>query len=378
MKRIQTAPRPDWQARVEKLGFGFHTMDTTYWDESAYYEFTMSEIETIERATNDLWQMCLEAVEHVVQKKMYDTFHIPRFMVPHIERTWEGDAPAIYGRFDFSFRDGTPKMLEFNADTPTSLFETGVVQWNWLEERFPDADQFNSVHEKLIATWQGLKPYLHEGTVHFSVVRETLEDLTTVEYLRDCAIQAGLKTKLIYLDDIGWDAGKQTFKDLQGHHIRNIFKLYPWEWLAFDEFGAFITKDKNAAHWIEPSWKMILSNKAILPILWQLFPNNDWLLQADFDAIDLSSYVKKPSLSREGANITVVKNNQYQVHTDGEYGEEGFVYQQLCPLPQFDGNFALVGSWIIGQEAAGIGVRESNNLITDNGSRFVPHLITDF
>ncbi len=375
MQRKKITPRQDWQAKVEELGFGYHTMDGTYWDESAYYTFTMAEIETIEQATEELWEMCLEAVEYVISKKKYQLFHIPIWAEAHIERTWNDDAPAVYGRFDFSFKDGVPKMLEFNADTPTSLFETGVVQWNWLEERFPKADQFNSVHEKLIAYWQYLKPHFHAGAVHFSVAKESLEDLTTVEYLRDTAIQAGLKTKLIYIDDIGWDAHNAVFKDMEDEDIRNIFKLYPWEWLIHDEFGRKIFEDRNKAHWIEPSWKMILSNKAILPVLWDMFPNCKWLLPAQFDSVDMNSYVKKPILSREGANVTVVKNNQYQVHTEGDYGEEGFIYQELCELPKFDGNYALIGSWVIGQEAAGIGIRESNSLITDNGSRFVPHLI---
>jgi glutathionylspermidine synthase len=377
MKRHRLAPRANWQEKVESLGFGFHTLEGTYWDESAYYSFTEREIETIETATNELWEMCLEAVEHVIEKRLYHKFWIPQWFIPHIERTWNDDAPAIYGRFDFSFRNGTPKLLEFNADTPTSLFETGVVQWNWLEERFPKLDQFNSVHEKLVQYWQYLKPHLHAGALHFSVVKETLEDLTTVEYLRDCAIQAGLKTKLIYMDDIGWDDNSLTFRDLEEQEIRNLFKLYPWEWLVHDEFGRDILKDKNRTHWLEPSWKMILSNKAILPILWELFPDSPYLLPAHFDSVELVSYVKKPLLSREGANITVVKNNQYQTHTEGDYGEEGYIYQQLCELPEFEGNHALIGSWIIGQEAAGIGIRESNNLITDNGSRFVPHVIED-
>lgn len=376
MKRIKIAPRPDWEAKVEEIGFGFHTLDSIYWDESAYYEFTMKEIETIETATNTLWEMCLEAVEYVIKHKKYDLFHIPAWFVPHIERTWESDAPAIYGRFDFSFdKNGTPKLLEFNADTPTSLFETGVVQWNWLEDRFPKHDQFNSVHEKLIETWCYLKPFLHQGSLHFSCVKDSLEDLTTTEYLRDTAIQAGLMTKLIFVDEIGWDTYEQVFRDIEGQPIRNIFKLYPYEWLIFDAFGENIMRDRAQAHWIEPSWKMILSNKAILPILWQLFPESPYLLPAYFDNVDLKDYVKKPILSREGANVTVVKDNKYVVHTEGEYGEEGFIYQQLCPLPENDGNFALIGSWVIGQEAAGIGIRESNTLITDNGSRFVPHLI---
>ncbi len=375
MKRTKIEPRKDWESKVEALGFGFHTLESIYWDESAYWTFSMPEIEAIETATNELWEMCLKAVEHVIEKKKYDLFHIPDWFIPHIEKTWNNDAPSVYGRFDFTFKNGVPKMLEFNADTPTSLFETGVVQWNWLEEKFPKLDQFNSVHDKLIAHWQYLKPYLNDGTLHFSCVSDSIEDLTTTEYLRDTAIQAGIPTKLIYLDDIGWDSYENKFLDLDNQAITNIFKLYPYEWLIFDKFGKNIVKDKNATIWLEPSWKMILSNKAILPVLWELFPDSPHLLPAYFDAVDLKDYVKKPILSREGANVTVVKNNQYVTHTEGEYGEEGFVYQELCPLPESEGNFALVGSWIIGQEAAGIGIRESNSLITDNGSRYVPHVI---
>ena len=373
MKRISINPRADWQEKVEKLGFGFHTLESTYWDESAYYELSETEVNTLETATNELWQMCLEAVEHVITKKKYDLFHIPQWIQPHIERTWNDDAPSIYGRFDFSFKDGLPKLLEFNADTPTSLFETGVVQWNWLEDRFPNRDQFNSVHEKLVDSWKYLSRYLHAGPLHFTVVKESLEDLTTVEYLRDCAIQAGLDTNLIYLDDIGWDANQLVFKDLDGYNMRNVFKLYPWEWLIFDEFGRNIVADKNAAHWLEPSWKMILSNKAILPILYELFPTCDWLLPAYFDAVDLTSYVKKPILSREGANITLYKNGLPLTQTSGEYGEDGFIYQELCELPNFRGNYPVIGAWIVGEQPAGMGIRESDGLITDNTSRFVPH-----
>ena len=375
MERISINPRPDWKEKVEALGFGFHTMGDTYWDESAYYAFTMPEIDRIETATNTLWEMCLEAVQYVIDHNLYDNFAIPPWIRPHIEKTWNDDAPSIYGRFDFTFKDGVPKLLEFNADTPTSLFETGVVQWNWLEDRFPKADQFNSVHEKLIATWQYLKPYLYNDTLYFTVVRDSLEDITTVEYLRDCAIQAGLNTKFIYIDDIGWDGQNERFVDLNDDMMRNIFKLYPWEWLVNEAFGKNIVQDFTKAHWIEPSWKMILSNKAILPVLWQLFPNHENLLPAYYQHTGMQNYVKKPILSREGANIAIIKNGQNIQETDGEYGEEGYIYQEFCELPKFGDNYALVGSWVIGQEAAGIGIREAHNRITDNGSRYVPHLI---
>lgn len=378
MRRIITTPRANWQQKVEEIGFGFHTLDSLYWDESVYYEFKLKEIEAIEKATNELWELCLEAVQYVIDKKIYNRFQIPQWFVPHVEESWNNDAPAIYGRFDFSFRDGLPKLLEFNADTPTSLFEASVVQWHWLQDTNPKKDQFNSIHEKLIAYWKYLKEYLHDHTLHFTAIQNNLEDFTTTEYLRDCAIQAGYTTKFIDLMEIGWNTDHLEFRDLEELPIKNIFKLYPYEWLVHEEFAQHIITDRNKAFWIEPSWKMILSNKAILPILWQLNKGHENLLPtySEYDKASIGfSYAKKPILSREGANIQLFDNGRMISETKGDYGEEGFIYQELCTLPEFDGNYPLIGSWVIGQEAAGIGIRETSTLITDNLSRFVPHLI---
>ncbi len=375
MQRITTNPRNNWQATVEKLGFGFHTSDVPYWDESAYYQFDLIEITAIENATAALWEMCLAAVQHVIDKKLYAQFHIPQKFIPYIEKTWIDDVPAIYGRFDLCYKNGKIKMLEFNADTPTSLYEAGIVQWFWLQDFDKSKDQFNSIHEKIIAYWKYLKPYLQPGKLHFTCLKETLEDLTNTEYMRDCAIQAGMETKLIFIDDIGWDSDTNQFTDLENEPITNIFKLYPWEWLAVENFADNILQDVNNTFWIEPAWKMILSNKAILPILWQLYPKHENLLPAYFTDNEMKDYVKKPILSREGANIELVKHYGTIEKTGGEYGEEGYIYQELFSLPDFDGNYPVIGSWIIGQEPAGMGIREAANLITDNKSRFVPHVI---
>ena len=375
MQRINITPRNHWQTAVEQLGFGFHTTNVPYWDESAYYEFKIDEVLFIEKASAELWDLCLGAVQHVMDNKLYDQFAIPQEFIPYIEKTWMEDHPAIYGRFDFCYRDGQLKLLEFNADTPTSLYEAGIVQWFWLQDFDKSKDQFNSIHEKLIAYWKYLKAYLYSGPLHFTCVKESLEDLTNTEYMRDCAMQGGLDTRLLFVDDIGWDPDKQIFVDMEEQPVRNIFKLYPWEWMIKEEFGMNILKDRNRAYWIEPAWKMILSNKAILPVLWELYPDCPYLLPAYFDSGRLTNYVKKPILSREGANIELVQGNTLLQQTGGDYGREGYIYQELFALPSFGDNYPVLGSWIIGQEPAGMGIREAGNLVTDNFSRFIPHLI---
>ncbi|MBK5273543.1 MAG: glutathionylspermidine synthase family protein [Desulfuromonadales bacterium] len=373
MERIVTPPRFDWQEKVESYGMSYHTIDgQPYWDETAYYSFTSAEIDELESATEELHQMCIKAAEHVIANKLYNKLQIPPQAVPLIERSWENDEPSIYGRFDLAY-DGhsPPRMLEYNADTPTALLEASVIQWFWLKERFPDADQFNSIHEKLIAGWKDLKQYLAEP-LYFGCVKEAPEDLGNLEYLRDTAIQAGLQTDLVYMEDLGFDSINGQYIDTNDRVIANIFKLYPWEWLINEFFGSYL--EQSGIVMIEPAWKMILSNKGILPILWELNPRHPYLLEASFDPDHFrDNFVSKPLLSREGGNISIHRNGRVR-EQEGTYGGKGIIFQELAKIPSISGNYPVIGSWVIYGEAAGIGIREDASEITSNTSRFVPHL----
>lgn len=374
MERRTVAPRKDWQKKVEQLGLLFHTQERPYWDESVYYALTAREVDELEKATNDLHALCLNAVQHVIDRNRFAELCIPEVVIPYIKQAWEEEPPSLYGRFDLAY-DGksAPKMLEYNADTPTALLEASVVQWYWLQELFPKEDQFNSIHEHLLSTWKDLRPYLKGAPLYFGHMDDT-EDMITVTYLRDTAEQAGVQTTALLMEEIGWDNDRDCFVDLEEKPMRSIFKLYPWEWMIHEEFGAHVLSTRNEIQWIEPVWKMVLSNKGILPILWELNPNHPNLLEAHFgDPGKMSEYVKKPMLSREGANVTV-KTTSGTVETSGDYGEEGFIFQARASVSDFSGFYPVMGSWVIGGEAGGVGIRESDKLVTDNLSRFVPHL----
>ncbi|WP_317224441.1 glutathionylspermidine synthase family protein [Chryseobacterium sp. Y16C] len=374
MERITSGFRKNWEHKLENLGFGYHSLEGLYWDESHYYQFSSEEINTIENATAELWQMCLEAVDYIIEKNLWYRFNIPDWFKDYIITSWEEDHPSIYGRFDFGFDGKNLKLLEFNADTPTSLYEASVVQWYWLQEMFPYKDQFNSIHEKLVDYWKYLKNYINPHYIYFASLTN-IEDVTNVEYLRDCATQAGFDTEFIAIQDIGWAEDIEEFIAGDRSIMEYIFKLYPYEWILDDGFGEKLIKNGFRSQWIEPAWKLLLSSKAILPILWELYPNHPYLLESYFEPKHLKDFVKKPIYSREGANVTLFKNNIPLEQNTGVYGKEGYIYQQLFDLPNFDGNYPIIGSWVIGQEPAGIGIRESVNLITNNQSRFIPHLI---
>lgn len=385
MRRVATTPRDGWQRKVEAAGLAFHSpegegMDRPYWDESAAYEFSAREIDALEGAGNALQEMCLAAAQHVINEKRYAELGIPAEAVEAIEWAWEAEPPAIYGRFDVAYDGyGPPKLLEYNADTPTSLLEAAVIQWSWLEEQLPHADQFNSMHEKLIAKWKDVDPYLSKP-VYFAGL-ENAEDQLTLVYLRDTAEQAGLKTAQMLMADIGWNEDRQAFVDTDERQMFSVFKLYPWEMMVTEEFGPAMLKMYQSMRWIEPIWKMLLSNKGILPILWKLYPGHELLLEAHFggEAHGLRDYVRKPLLSREGSNIEVVRGGVTVASTGGPYAGAQIV-QALGPEAVFADNLRpganrhpVLGLWMVDQDCCGMGIRESSGLITDNLSSFVPH-----
>jgi glutathionylspermidine synthase len=371
MQRTALLPRPDWREKAEALGFTYHTHESgPYWDESACYVVSPREVDELEAAANTLHQLCIDAAQVVIDRDWWSRLGIPEKAVPTILASWNRNDPSLYGRFDLAY-DGAspPKLLEYNADTPTALIEAAVVQWYWLQERFPDADQFNSIHEKLIEAWRNVGA----ERVHFAAVRDLPEDTQTVTYLMDTCQQAGFETRGFAIDELGWDKTNARFVDNADAAVNALFKLYPWEWMWHEPFAEFLPNAKNL--FIEPPWKLLLSNKGLLPILWELNPGHPNLLPA-FESIHPSfegNYVRKPVLSREGANVTLVERGVTMEENSGDYGAEGFIYQALAPIPNFLGNRPVCGVWMVNHEACGLGIREDTRRITGNLSRFVPH-----
>lgn len=385
MHRVALRARDDWRAKADAIGFVYHdTGGAAYWDESAAYAFTLREIEEdIEPAAAELHGMCLDLVDAVVR----DAALLSRLAIPAahhglIAESWRTRQPSLYGRFDLAY-DGTgpAKLYEYNADTPTSVFECATFQWLWLEEMIasgalpPGVDQFNSLFEKLQARFAAIFP--KGGFVHFAADGSAIEDRQTVRFFEDLATQAGIETKYIEMRDIGLNATGR-FVDRENFEIQAAFKLYPWEIMLREPYAANLAT--AGVQWIEPLWKSVLSNKGLLPLLWARHPGHPNLLPAYFDddpaaAALGENYVRKPIFSREGANVAVVRGGVADTLLDEGYGAEGFVRQALHPAPQFDGHYTVIGAWIVGDEPCGIGIREDDTLVTRNLARFVPHYI---
>ncbi|MGV3576304.1 MAG: glutathionylspermidine synthase family protein [Devosia sp.] len=385
MKRTTCPERPGWRDKAREVGFGFHEMyGEPYWLDDVAYTFTLQEIEEqIEEPSQELHEMCMDLVGDIVgSEEALDQLAIPEELRDLVRDSWERGDRHLYGRFDLAYDGAGPvKLLEYNADTPTSVFETAYFQYNWMIDQIeagvlpPDADQFNSLQESLV---EAFGQFSKAPIFHFAAMTDNEEDRGTTVYLMDCAVQAGHRVELLDIGDIGVDA-LGRFTDLEDRVIDRCFKLYPWEFMLRENFAAYLPRSGRA--FVEPAWKAVLSNKGLLPLLWKRYPGHPNLLPAFFTddpgASSLTNYVQKPLLSREGENVSIFTNGKELASAPGDYGAEGFVIQEYAPLFESEGGFAVLGSWIVGDRACGLGIREDRSRITANLSRFVPHVILD-
>jgi len=400
------AARPSWKARAQELGYMSAFFDNPpYWVEALpdpfCVVFSSEEIEElIEPATRALTELAMLAVEEVCNgpgsEYLFEKLGIPQSFRQPIRQSWNRRDYSLYGRFDFSYSAGALKLLEMNFDTAISLYEASIFQLVWLEDLRAqgmidkDCDQFNTIHETLLEAFQALND---DGrTIHFTSVRNAEEDEETTKYLLSCAVLAGLQSKFLHMDELGYDEKGQLI-DNDGQVITHLFKLYPWEYLFEDDEQICKLKgqsilapliENGGTAFIEPIWKTILANKGILPILWEMAPQSPYLLESYFEEepqaamLKTKPHAKKPLLGREGGSISLIYPDQPEQTfvNPGVYGKEGFILQALHPLPKYLDYHVLIGSWVIAGRAAGVGIRADLSPITTGmHCLFVPHLI---
>ena len=386
MRRVPVAQRPNLKQSALTHGYSYDDASgVPYWDETAYYRFTLRQIEDdLEGPAEEIESLCFEVLNRAVcDETVFRRLRIPEAYWNYIAESWRNQEKNLIGRFDFSYDgNGPAKLLEYNADTPTTLYDASLFQWEWLEQAIdlglvPEGcDQFNLLHEFLLEAFSELPL---DGTLHMACIKDIEDDRSTVEYLEDVAKEAGVETTFLSMEEIGVDA-KGRFTDLDDRVIATLFKLYPWEWLMEEEFGRYMPK--SGVRFIEPPWKAVLSNKGLLSLLWETFEGHPNLLPAYFEgeahAAELSdTFVRKPLLSRRGANVEIVHEGNVELRKDGPYGGEGFVVQAFHPLPDFDGRYPLIGCWMVAGAAAGLGIREGQDLVTTVNANFIPHVIDE-
>ena len=453
MQRTEGLPvQPGWREMV--IGEGLAYVDTvtpdgtvvSYWREGVSYQFDEAELDVVVPAAQRLFAMFIEAGNYVIAHDLFGKLGIPDWAVPAIRELWKDPdssthpapagryTPMLYGRFDLCpvLDDGGRliglKLFEYNADTPTSMPETALTQWNWFLRNGwdqPGNGQFNTLYEGLVEGWKHEVRKLRRITgrtvpvIHFacSSQERSGEDALNCGLMMEAADEAGrqlaaagepgFRVKFLYMceivrtgpvDDRDRPVGEQYFSDPDHAPIDVIFKLYPWEWMLRDEFGRSAVENMllpDGTIWLEPLWKMLWSSKGILPVLWEVFKDRpaeaELLLEAYFEGEEPDGFragaVRKPLHGREGSNVTILIDGEPVEHGpkgySGDSGEDGqFILQRYCPLPEFPSQREgaayrpILGVFTVQEQPVALIIREGTNRITNNLSYAVPHVLT--
>ncbi|MDY5519540.1 glutathionylspermidine synthase family protein [Campylobacter lanienae] len=377
---------------LESIGFGWHTdLDGSRYIADELVSITDDEAEKFYEAANELYDMYVAAAKYVIDNDLFHELGIPFNLVNIIKASWENDVHwHIYGRFDLAGGiDGKPiKLIEFNADTPTSLFETAIIQWAMLKfNNINEAKQFNNLYEALVENFKRLitleedtskfDEYYEGWKILFSSIAGNNEDENTTRLLEAAARDAGFECGFAFVDEVGFDDDEGIFWNEKNWEY--WFKLIPWEMIAIDESDlALIIKNiinNQKAIILNPAYTLLFQSKGIMKILWDLYPNHPLLLQSSFEPLKGKKQVKKPFLAREGANVSIINSDgSIEAQNGGEYDNGKFLYQEFAEFAKDSNGDSYQAGVFFAFEGCALGFRKGKDII-DNYSKFVGHII---
>ncbi|ELJ8893544.1 glutathionylspermidine synthase family protein [Campylobacter upsaliensis] len=374
---------------LESIGFSWHTdEDGSDYLDNRFICVSKNEANAYYEAANELYDMFIAAAQNVIDNDRFDELGIPFNLIDAIKMSWENEVHwHLYGRFDFAGGlDGKPiKLIEFNADTPTSLFESAILQWATLKQNNLDEHlQFNSIYESLIDNFKRLitldesveefEEHYRGWKILFSSVAGNKEEELTTKLLAHIAKDVGFECDFAYVDEV--EFGEEgIFKN--GVNYEYWFKLIPWEEIAIEEgeLAMLLTQimRNQKAIILNPAYTLLFQSKGILKILWELYPNHPLLLESSYEPLQGKDFVRKPMFGREGANISIVKDDVKLQENIGPYGNNKMIYQQYYELNSNENEYYQAGVFFA-YEGCGLGFRKGG-LIIDNASKFVGHII---
>jgi len=376
---------------LDSIGFHWHTdKDETPYIADEVVVVSEAEAEAYYEAVNELYDMFVEAGDYVVENNLFHEIGIPFNLVETIKKSWENDVHwHIYGRFDLAGGvGGAPiKLLEFNADTPTALFETAIVQWAMLKANgLDESAQFNNVYEAIRDNFNRLivldgdledfERYYEGWKILFSAIAGNIEDENTTKLLQKMADDAGFHTAFAYVDEVEFSDEDGIFYGDEQYEY--WFKLIPWEMIAIEEsdLARILTNimENQKAIILNPAYTLMFQSKAIMKILWDLYPNHPLLLETSFEPIG-KKQVQKPFLGREGGSVKILDaNGNVLTSAQDDYGDQPSIYQEFVELPKDSNGRNYQAGVFFAYEGCGLGFRRGGEIL-DNMSKFVSHII---
>jgi len=391
-------PSDPKQAGFIKLMEGQNLSDDPA-DMGAYYCISETALREVRRAANELHRMFLHAVNHVLEdERLLERFNLPRALWPRIRQSWANRrGRMITGRFDFAVRPEGVKAYEYNADSASCYMESGFVLGRWAEAFGCDAgqDPAEDLFDALVAAWRESGV---DGPIHIMQDRD-LEETYHALFMKEAMEKAGLRCKIVRgVESLRWGPDGLVL-DADGDPIRWVWKTWAWE-TALDQIRDDLEADdenlrlhrtidratqkprlvdvllREEVMVFEPLWALVASNKAILPVVKQMFPSSRFLLETRYELTDelrRVGYAEKPIVGRCGANIALYNRREDLVaETDGRFDDRDAIYQELFRLPQVEGRNVQIQAFTVAGVYAGAGARVDPSLIITTDSDLLP------
>ncbi|MBF0457675.1 MAG: glutathionylspermidine synthase family protein [Nitrospirae bacterium] len=358
---------------------------------------TETEGEHYYNAAEELYDMFIHAAQFAIDNRLYHLLDIDASLIPMIEQTWEDERHFhLMGRFDFAGGlDGIPiKLIEFNADTPSLIFETAIIQWMLLRHnKMDETMQFNSLYEALKESFirlRGLNPNFSPDLTGssrdipralFSSLDDFPEDENTARLIEETALEAGFITDFEFVDKVFFSNNEGIFlKDSERSYRYDYwFKLLPYEFISLYEpdLAAILTDvlRNEKAVLLNPPYALLFQSKGLLKIMWDMYRGHPLLLETSLKPLAGRTYVGKKTLGREGQNVSIVdKTGRTVLSNDGEYGAYRSVYQEYARFPEDDDGRLYQAGVFFSYEPCGLGFRREKGIIHNN-SQFAGHFV---
>ncbi|AZA45418.1 MULTISPECIES: bifunctional glutathionylspermidine amidase/synthase [Klebsiella] len=394
--------RGKWLNEKDPLQKAYVAANGHFINQDPYQYFTISESAEQEliKATNELHLMYLHATDKVMKDdNLLALFDIPKILWPRLRLSWQRRRHhMITGRMDFCMDERGLKVYEYNADSASCHTEGGLILEQWLKQGYYGTghNPAEGLLDELAGAWKHsrARPFVH------IMQDKDLEENYHAKFIQRSLTQAGFESKILFgLDELRWDAAGQLI-DADGRLVNCVWKTWAWETaieqvreVSADEYAAVPIRTGHPQNEVrlidvllrpevlvfEPLWTVIPGNKAILPVLWSLFPHHRYLLDTDFvvnDELAKTGYAVKPISGRCGNNIDLIgPQDEVLDQTSGQFVDRKNIYQQLWCLPKVDGKYIQVCTFTVGGNYGGTCLRGDSSLVVKKESDIEPLIV---
>ncbi|ELV7529108.1 bifunctional glutathionylspermidine amidase/synthase [Edwardsiella ictaluri] len=371
-------------------------------NQNPYQYVTISESAEQEliKATNELHLMYLHATDKVLRDdSLLALFDIPKILWPRLRLSWQQRRHCmITGRMDFCMDERGLKVYEYNADSASCHTEAALILQRWAKQGdgVPGYNPGEDLLNELAGAWRHshARPFVH--IMQDNDIEESYHAL----FMQRALSQAGFDSKIVKgLASLRWDTTGQLI-DEDGRLVNCVWKTWAWETaleqvreVSDTEYAAVPIRTGQPEKQVrlidvllrpeimvfEPLWTVIPGNKAILPILWSLFPHHRYLLDTDFEPtpeLIRSGYAVKPIAGRCGSNIDLVSRHEEVLDTtSGKFHDQKNIYQQLWCLPQVADKHIQVCTFTVGGSYGGACLRADSSLVIKKESDIEPLIV---